>query len=535
MMERITTLWPEIVVLIGACASMLLGLSPSVITRRATPWVVGITLVIAGIVTLGWPAGAVLGPMVDYVKLAVIGVGLLLLAVVAGVPDQLRAVIETDERQIAGRGFEPANTLRGEFYAFFLFSVAGVMITAGARDLVWLFLALELTSLPGYIMVATSRDRIQAQEAAVKYFFLGAMAAAVFLYGFTLIYGATGTTEFTGIRDAIVAQYTDTGSLHPLLIAGFALAIVGIAFKIAAAPMHGYVADVYQGANVAVSAFLAFVPKTSGFVALILLLGLIPNDIFASQQLPPALFWLIWIMAAATMTIGNVLGVLQNNIKRLLAYSSVAHSGYMLVPLIAGAVPTSGEPGGGGAAVLFYLVAYGLATLGAFAVLGCLQQRGEEAQTFSDISGLARRHPMLGAVLLLSVLSLIGLPPMVGFVGKVYLFKTAYDGTGGATAAIVLVVIAVINSAISAVYYLRIAAASFFGDGREAAQPIAAPARLTGAAIAAVVALILGLSASHLVDAARAAGYAARPPLARDTTPPVDMSKLITAPADEPR
>ncbi len=506
MTERLTTLWPEITILLGACATMLLGLSPNVATRRATPWIAGVTLVIAALVTVAWPAGELLGAIVDYVKFATIAVGLLLLAIVAGVPDQLRATRAVDDEQAAGRGFEPANTMRGEFYAFFLFSITGVMLTAGASDLVWLFLALELTSLPGYIMVATSRDRIEAQEAAVKYFFLGAMAAAVFLYGFTLIYGATGVTEFAAIRDIVADQYANTGTLHPMLVAGFALAILGIAFKIAAAPMHAYVADVYQGANVAVSAFLAFVPKTSGFVAILLLLALLPVTGATDGQLPPALFWLIWIMAAATMTLGNVLGLLQQNVKRVLAYSSVSHSGYMLVPLIAGVAYTGGKLGSAAGAVLFYLVAYGLATISAFAVLGCLQKNGREAQTYNDISGLARRQPALGAILLLSVLSLIGLPPMVGFIGKIYLFGTAITGTDGATAAIVLVVIAVMNSAISAVYYLRIAAAAFFGDGKEAAQPIAAPARQVGAAIAAVTALILGVAASNLVDAARTAG-----------------------------
>jgi len=518
MTERLATLIPEMVMLTGAAAAMLLGLSPNAGVRRATPWVAAVTLLIAAIATIAWPSSQVIAPIADYIKLVVIFIGLVLLAVVADVPERLRATIDTEQAQAAGERFNPANIMRGEFHAFVLVSLTGVMLVAGATELIWLLLALELTSLPGYVMVATSRDRAAAQEAAVKYFFLGIMSAAVFLYGFALIYGVSGSTDFAVIRQ-VVAEQAAAGSLHPLLITGFILAILGIAFKIAAAPMHFYAADVYQGANVSVAAFLAFVPKTSGFIAIIMLLGLIPLT-----QLPDAIFWLIWIMAAATMTIGNVLGLLQHNVKRVLAYSSVAHSGYMLVPLIAGVTATGGQLGSTVSAVLFYLVAYGLATVGAFAVLGCLQKQGEEAQTYDDLAGLARRHPMLGTIMLLSVLSLIGLPPLVGFLGKIYLFGAAISGTGAAVAAIVLVVLAVVNSAVSAVYYLRIAGACFFAEGREGAEVIAAPARKAGAAFAATAALVLGLGGSGLIHAAREAGSLTAPA----PSPKLEVSAPVT-------
>lgn len=487
MVEKFATLWPEIALLIGATICLLTGLSRSQALRNATPWVAGLSLVVAGVLVQLMPTGetgAVMGAMTDFVKLAVVGVGLVLLLVAAGVPTQLSQTQRAERARI----FEPGNIMRGEFFAFFLFSLVGVMLTAGASDLVWLFLALELTSLPTYVMVATSRDDIEAQESAVKYFFLGAMSAAVFLYGFALIYGATGFTNFADIAAVIPEQIN--GPNGGLLLTGLVLSVVGICFKIAAVPMHYYAADVYEGAATGVTAFLAFVPKTAGFVAIMLLLSLVGWD-----PLPAILVYLLWAIAALTMTVGNVLGLLQNNVKRVLAYSSIAHSGYMVIGLMVG--PGEGVLDNGLAAVLFYLVAYAMGTIGAFAVLACLTARGEEAQTFDDLNGLSRRHPALAAIMLLSVLSLLGIPPLVGFLGKIYLFVPAFsDGF------VVLVVIALLNSAVSAAYYLRIASVCYFGQPAEEVQSVGLPGRFVGAGVAAIGALVLGMAGTQLVDAA---------------------------------
>lgn len=491
MVDKIAEIWPEITLLTGAVACLLVGLSPEVAIRRMTVWIAAISLIVAGVfVCAGISATQSVTGVAPFIKLAVVVIGLILLMVAAAVPDQLKMTRDAE----AGREpFDAGLVMRGEFFAFFLFSLTGVMLTAGASDLVWLFLALELTSLPTYVMVATSRDRAEAQESGVKYFFLGAMAAAVFLYGFTLIYGATGQTDFALIRESVFAQLNEQGSLPPLFILGLVLSLVGVAFKIAAVPMHFYAADVYQGATTAVTAFLAFVPKTAGFVAMIALLSLVPAELES-----PAITALLWIMAVLTMTVGNVLGLIQNNVKRVLAYSSIAHSGYMLVGLLA-LHGSGGEAIGSGlAAILFYLVAYGLATIGAFAVLGSLQVRGEEAETYEDISGLVRSRPALAALMLLSVLSLIGLPPMVGFLGKIYLFGSAIQH-GHTT----LVVIAVLNSAISAVYYLRIASACFFGEPSGQVTSVPGVARPIAAAIASIAAVVLGFAGGRLVDAAR--------------------------------
>jgi len=386
-----------------------------------------------------------------------------------------------------------------------LFSLTGVMLCAGASDLVWLFLALELTSLPTYIMVATSREKAFAQEAAVKYFFLGALSAAVFLYGFALIYGATGLTEFDQI-----SAYVHTNGVSPLMLTGVVLAVVGVCFKIAAVPMHFYTADVYEGAATPVSAFLAFVPKAAGFAALIALLGLVGWDHGSGKyhaELPDVLIYLIAGIAAVTMTVGNVLGLVQTRLKRVLAYSSIAHSGYMLVGLLAGpalAMKLQGASASanfslsnGVAAVLFYLVAYGLSTVGTFAVLGCLTRPdGEEVQTYDDLSGLRYRHPWQAGVLLVSVISLVGLPPLVGFLGKLFLIGSVYAaGSGSSPNAGLyqgLVVLMVINSAISAGYYLRIAAVAFFGEDKGQTVEITLPTRRWGGTIAAAAALALG-------------------------------------------
>ena len=506
IIDKIATLWPEITLLAGACVCMLIGLSPSAQLRKLPAWIAASSLLIAGAILCYNPAaeGEILPltlptSLAPFVKLAIVGVGLLLLLVTSGVPEGLQQTRDVEAHKAQGKPFEPGNTLRGEFFAFFLLSLTGAMLCAAAEDLVWLFLALELTSLPTYVMVAITRDRAQAQEAAVKYFFLGALAAAVFLYGFTLIYGATGSTQYSEIYAYLAHQTATGGGISPLFIVGMALAIIGVSFKIAAVPMHFYTADVYQGAAAPVTAFLAFVPKIAGFVSLLGLLGL--TGALDAQHRQPVM-WLLWTMAVLTMTIGNVLGLLQTNVKRVLAYSSIAHTGYMLVGLIvvlaaSDADLTDTQPiGNGAAALVFYLIAYGLATLGAFAVLGSVTYRGEEAQTFDDIAGLGRQNPLLGAIMILSILSLVGLPPLVGFLGKIYLFGSAIQH-----GYVWLVVIAVLNSAVSAVYYLRIISACYFSPPNTQTHADVQPARCFGAALAALAALVLGIAGNRLVNA----------------------------------
>ncbi len=527
--DRISFLWPEIVLFAFTCWVMMLGLSRHRSTRQLCGPVSGVGLLIAALVAWRTTPGAgefdestgqvLLPGMVAFAKVMIAVVGLLLLLLVAGTVDR------TDEAHIAARRvrFDPLSSNRAEFYSFFLFSLTGLMLCASADDLIWLFLALELTSLPTYIMVTMSGGaagawmpwRSKSQEAGVKYFFLGALGAAVFLYGFALIYGGTGTTNLNLIRDHFQAH-----GINTLSMAGIILAIVGMCFKIAAVPMHFYTADVYEGAAAPVSAFLAFTPKTAGFLGIMLLCstmgwqylpggshqGLWAIDA-SGTSLPEPVRLCLWVIAALTMTIGNVLAVQQNSIKRLLAYSSIAHSGYMLVGLIAG--PGDGSFSKNGlAAVLFYLLAYGVMNLGAFAVVAMVERRTgansdaepHEIETVDELRGLCKTHPILGWTMAISALSLLGLPPLLGFFGKMPLFTSAISA-----GEMLLVIVLGLNSAIAAFYYLRLVRAVMLEDADAAATPMVEspfPSRRLAGVLSAIGVLALPVIGNNLMAAA---------------------------------
>lgn len=494
MSEKIAQLAPEIILAIAAVFTMIIGLFPNQKFRNAAPWIACFALALAAL--FAWQDTNA-PQFAAYTKIMIASIGILLLWVIQGVPESLHAARLTNAQKIK---FDPANVVSGEFYAFFLISLAGAMLCASATDLAWLFLALELTSLPTYVMIAISKDNDQAQESSVKYFFLGALSAAFFLYGFTLIYGATGQTEFAAIRNATQTQIL-AGNLSPLMIAGLVLSVIGIGFKIACVPMHYYTADVYQGAATGVSAFLAFVPKTAGFVSLIWILSLVGNtpqtSIWNTDSPAHVVITMLAILAAFTMTVGNLMGVVQKtNVKRVLAYSSIAHSGYLMLGLVAGPYITGTDTMGNGlAAILFYLIAYGLANLAVFAVIGSITKNGEEAQTYKDIAGLKSKNTPLFIVLIVGILSLMGLPPVLGFNGKAFLFGSATDH--GYTW---LVVIGVINSAISAVYYIRIASTSYFDAPDESAIINPPKMRPIAAYVATGFSLLFFLNSSAIID-----------------------------------
>ncbi len=523
MTERLAYLYPEIALFIATCFVMVLGLSPVKESRKLVPGVAGLGVLIATLLaafTTPWgdrvvaEGGQTLLPnLVPYAKVMIGGVGFLLLLLLGGTVDR-----GDEERIASGKAkFDPLRSNRAEFYSFYLFSLTGLMLCASADDLIWLFLALELTSLPTYIMVSISTADNRGREAGVKYFFLGALGAAIFLYGFALLYGATGSTNFNEIHAAFMQ-----GGVTSLGLAGLMISILGVAFKIAAVPMHFYTADVYQGAAAQVSAFLAFVPKTAGFLAMLLLLacvgwGYAPGgsslgeaDIYGrGSDLPELVRLLLWVMAAMTMTVGNVLALLQTSVKRILAYSSVAHSGYMLVGLIAG--PGDGSfTQNGLAAVLFYLLCYGTMNIGTFAVLAAVEHKanadGEHRgiDSVADLRGLSSKSPALGWTMTICALSLLGLPPLLGFFGKIPLFTSAISA-----GEIPLVVVLGLNSAIAAFYYLKLAFAPFLEPADTTAEPsFVTPlrARVIGGVLSAVAVIVLSVLGNTLMAHSGKAG-----------------------------
>ncbi len=337
---------------------------------------------------------------------------------------------------------------RGEYYVLLLFSVAGMMLMAMAADLIIVFLALEWLSIPLYILSGFARPRVDSEEAAMKYFLLGAFASGFALYGIALVYGATGSTGLAEVVTAI-----RTGVADPLLLpAGAGLILVGLAFKVAAAPFHMWTPDVYQGAPSAVTAFMAVGAKVGGFAALLRIL------VVAFPNLTADLTPILWALAALTLVIGNIVAIAQRNVKRLLAYSSIAHAGYIMM-----AVVPYGDPqvaGDAVAASLYYLVAYAFTNLGAWAVVIAMEKAEGRGLDLQDYAGLGRKYPALALAMSIFMLSFTGVPPTLGFAAKLFVFRTVLEG-----GFVGLALIGVITSVISAYYYLRVVIVMFMQEG----------------------------------------------------------------------
>lgn len=502
---------PEILLVAAAVLCFIIGLSRHRILRDLVP-----VASLLGLMAAMWsvtayrmddveilPPGVIHDSLLWYVRIIVCLAGVLIVLVNRHVPS--------------------ADSI-GEYFGLILLSLAGISLVAAADDLLLFFLALELVSVPTYVLIGLSRSHAAAQEATVKYFFLGAFASAITLYGLSFLYGSAGSTAMVNPDDAgrsiraLLMGHASGG----LVKVGMALTIAGLAFKIAAVPLHFYVADVYHGAAAPVSGLLGFVPKLAGFVGLIRIFDL------TSWAIDDSLFWLLWIMAAATMTVGNTLALMQReNVKRVLAYSSVAHSGYMLVALLAGpggAVGSSLESPlrSGLAALLFYMMIYGVTNLGAFAALAYLRARqtGEPVETFDELSAAARRRPAAALALAVCAVGLMGLPPTAGLLGKLYLFSSALSvpvNSPHRLAMIVLVIVGVLNAAVAAAYYLRIAAACLMGpddDKADETPPTPCDALRLGLAACAAFVLLVFFRPGPLMQMAR---HAAEPFLASPT------------------
>ena len=342
---------------------------------------------------------------------------------------------------------------RGEYYTLILFSLSGMLLMSQAADLIIVFLSLELLSIPLYVLSAFARPRIESEEAGIKYFLLGAFATGFVVYGIALVFGATGSTSLSGIISAVNLSAFPGGVYSPLLLTiGAALILVGFGFKVAAVPFHMWTPDVYQGAPTSVTGFMAVGAKAAGFAALLRIF------VTALPSLNLDLVPVLWGLAALTMVVGNVIAISQTNIKRLLAYSSIAHAGYILMAFVSFGNPKVAPDAV--ASALFYLVTYAVTSFGAWAVVIALEKLDGKGLEIDNFAGLGRKRPLLAAAMTIFMLSLTGMPPTLGLVGKFYLFRTAIEG-----GFIGLAIIGVLTSLISAYYYLRVVVTMYMRDG----------------------------------------------------------------------
>jgi NADH-quinone oxidoreductase subunit N len=363
-----------------------------------------------------------------------------------------------------------------EYHGCLLLIIAGVNLVAAANDLVSLFLSLELISIPTYVLLYLPRQDDAAREATTKYFLLSIFSSALLLYGFSFLYGAAGSTNLEVIRATL--ERTDDGPVPGVLIIAVVMMVAGLGFRITAVPFHFYAPDVFQGAPTVAAALLALVPKLAGFAALLrlitltLLTAVVPAG--SNGTLTEQAQLLFWILAAVTMFLGNLLALLQDNVKRLLAYSSIAHAGYLLIALAVSHLggPDAGLPINGLEALLFYLVVYGAMTVGAFAVLAYLSRPARPVATVDDLAGLGWSHPGVAFMMAVFLFSLTGLPPTAGFWGKFYLFFAAWSAPETSLLFKTLAVLLAVNAAIAGWYYLRIVAVMYL---RQPLKPLEQP------------------------------------------------------------
>lgn len=377
---------------------------------------------------------------------------------------------------------------RGEYYALLIYAVSGMSMMAASTDLFTFFLGLEVLSISLYVLIGFEHRDAGSNEGALKYFLLGAFASGFILYGMALLYGASGSTEYDAITRTLAGERSDATDL--LLLGGLGLLLVGIGFKISMVPFHAWTPDVYQGAPTPVAAFLSTGSKAAAFVVLIRLLG----SVFPGLQME----WvpLVSVLAVLTIAVGNILALVQSNLKRLLAYSSIAHAGYMLLPFMSNSQDA-------GASIVFYLIVYTAMNLGAFGVLAVLSTRGFTCSTLDDLAGLGSRHPLLAAIMAVVMFSLAGIPPTAGFMAKFYLFSAVVAG-----GYIELAVIGLLFSGVSLYYYLRVVVWMYMRPAAEA--PADAAGRLsysgmTALCLSALAILAVGVFPSELIQLAERA------------------------------
>jgi len=396
----------------------------------------------------------------------------------------------------------------GEYYALILFGAVGMALMSSAVELVLIFIALEISSISTYILTGFRRNEAASSESSLKYFLLGSFATAFFLYGVAMMFGATGSANID-----VISQKLQSGPVQLLVYVAMALMFVGLSFKVAAAPFHIWTPDVYEGAPAPIVGFMSTAPKAAAFAVLL-------RVVFTINA--PGRFWLLWLAAALSMTVGNVGALVQTNIKRLLAYSSIAHAGYLLVAF---AMTTSANSPNGISAAMFYTAAYAAMNVGAFAVVSHFANAGERYVTLVDYEGLGRSSPLLAATLTIFLLSLIGIPMTGGFFAKFYVFSAAMKAN-----LIWLTIIGVINSAIGAYYYLRIIVVMYMREPRQQVPVTPVPFGLGLAlAISLVATLYLGLLPDRVLQYAQHAAQQLLPQ--PPSTAPANAAQTQPSPA----
>jgi NADH-quinone oxidoreductase subunit N len=374
------------------------------------------------------------------------------------------------------------NIRRGEYYALMLFATSGMMLMASAGDLITLYLGLELMALSIYILAGFMRRDNRSNEAAIKYLVLGSFSSGIMLYGMSLLYGLSGTTNLTGIMHFLRAA----DLTNPIIFAAMIMLVVSFGFKVAAVPFHMWVPDVYEGAPTSVTAFMSAGPKVAGFAVLlrVFLYALAPLQQHSAAILAG--------LAVLTMAVGNVMALSQTNIKRMLAYSSIAHAGYALVGLAAGGPE-------GAASVMLYVLIYAFMNMGAFAVVIMLRRAGERGEEITDYAGLGKTNKTAAFLMLIFMFSLTGIPPLAGFMGKFYIFKSAVQA-----GLVWLAVVGVIFSAISAYFYLRVIMVMYMSEPKEDIHLSTSPSLALALAVSAAAVLYIGILPTRLLDYARA-------------------------------
>ena len=406
---------------------------------------------------------------------------------------------------------EPGDKRVCDYHACLLCATAGFSLAGAANDLVFLFLSLELISIPTYVMLyfARTNDRL-SQEAAVKYFLLSILSSAFLLFGFSYLYGLTGTSNVSAILK--ILPTASAGGMSDMLLIATVMIVAGLGFKVTAFPFHFYAPDVYQGAPLGVVSLLSFVPKAAGFAAILRLFGHVGMQSSVDYTFARQYMMLMWILAAVTMTAGNVMALLQNNIRRMLAYSGVANAGYILIGVAV--LPSQWQStnavtvANGGDAVFFYLVAYGMMTVGAFAVIAYLTRPERSIDLIDDLAGLHETNPRLALMMAIFLFSLIGMPLTAGFVGKFLLFMGALavrtevglDHSPMGHLYQVLAVVGALNAAIAAYYYLRVVGVMYLRGALRPAIPFVKSPILAAIAICAAATIFFGVYPTPLIN-----------------------------------